>query len=59
MIAGSDARAMKLSRALQEHGFDIRAIRPLTLPEWTARLRVAVTLNAGAQIVSRAPVLRQ
>ncbi len=50
---------MKLSRALQEHGFDIRAIRPLTLPEWTARLRVAVTLNAGAQIVSRAPVLRQ
>jgi len=41
------------------HGFDIRAIRPPTLPEWTARLRVAVTLNAGAQIVSRAPVLRQ
>lgn len=45
VIVGADTAATRLAGALQEKGFDIRAIRPPTVPENTARLRVAVTLN--------------
>ena len=47
IIIGEDGRAMKLAAALQERGHDIRAIRPPTVPEGTARLRLALTLHAG------------
>lgn len=45
VIVGSDGRAMALAAALRTRGFDVRAIRPPTVPEGTARLRVAITLN--------------
>ncbi|WP_445219826.1 8-amino-7-oxononanoate synthase [Bradyrhizobium sp. Pa8] len=44
-IVGDNARAMRLASALQARGFDIRAIRPPTVPAGTARLRVSLTLN--------------
>jgi 8-amino-7-oxononanoate synthase len=47
IILGEDRRAMALAKALQDRGHDIRAIRPPTVPEGTARLRLAVTLHAG------------
>jgi 8-amino-7-oxononanoate synthase len=47
IIIGEDIRAVALARALQERGHDIRAIRPPTVPEGTARLRLALTLHAG------------
>jgi 8-amino-7-oxononanoate synthase len=45
VILGADTRAMALAAALQARGHDIRAIRPPTVPEGTARLRIALTLH--------------
>lgn len=44
-IVGDNARAMTLASALQARGFDIRGIRPPTVPAGTARLRISLTLN--------------
>jgi len=43
VIIGSDQAAVGVAAALQRRGFDIRAIRPPTVPDGTARLRIALT----------------
>ena len=48
ILIGSDAQAMALSAALREKGFLITAIRPPTVPEGEARLRV--TLSAAHEL---------
>lgn len=48
-IVGDDRRTLALATALQARGFDVRAIRPPTVPEGTARLRIAITLNVNEQ----------
>jgi 8-amino-7-oxononanoate synthase len=45
VILGADTRAVEFATALQARGHDIRAIRPPTVPEGTARLRIALTLH--------------
>lgn len=58
LIVGSDERATRLAAAMQKRGFDIRAVRPPTVPEGTARLRVMLTLNVDeAQVVAMAEAL--
>jgi len=52
VIIGDNARTMAIAAAMQERGFDIRGVRPPTVPEGTARLRVAITLNTDQQTVS-------
>jgi 8-amino-7-oxononanoate synthase len=52
VIIGADEAAVDLASALQCCGFDIRAIRPPTVPEGTARLRIALTLNVNEAIVT-------
>ena len=47
VIVGSDARAVALADALKARGYDIRAIRPPTVPEGTARLRLTITNNVS------------
>jgi 8-amino-7-oxononanoate synthase len=47
VILGEDSRAMRIAGMLQEAGFDVRGIRPPTVPAGTSRLRVSITLNAG------------
>ncbi len=42
-ILGDNRRAVAVAEALQRRGFDARAIRPPTVPEGTARLRLTVT----------------
>lgn len=45
VIIGEDARAMTVAGAVQKAGYDVRGIRPPTVPARTARLRVSITLN--------------
>ena len=52
VIIGEDVRTMRLAAALQARGFDVRGIRPPTVPEGTARLRIALTLNVGKPVVA-------
>jgi 8-amino-7-oxononanoate synthase len=42
LVVGGNAAALALQDALQAEGFDVRAIRPPTVPEGTARLRLTV-----------------
>jgi 8-amino-7-oxononanoate synthase len=42
VIVGDNERAVALARTLQTQGFDARAIRPPSVPDGTARLRVSV-----------------
>ncbi|RWE21271.1 MAG: 8-amino-7-oxononanoate synthase, partial [Mesorhizobium sp.] len=52
VVVGDNARAMALAEALQLRGFDVRGIRPPTVPEGTARLRISLTLNVAEADVS-------
>jgi len=47
IILGEDRRAVAFAETLQAKGHDIRAIRPPTVPEGTARLRLALTLHVS------------
>ncbi len=53
IIIGADSQAVALASAMKARGYDIRAIRPPTVPEGTARLRLTVTLNTDEAILSR------
>lgn len=46
VIVGEDGKAMHMAAALQKSGFDVRGIRPPTVPRGSARLRISITLNA-------------
>jgi 8-amino-7-oxononanoate synthase len=61
VVLGEDAIAVRAAARLREEGFDIRAMRPPSVPAGTARLRIAVhadhepeTLAAAAEAVARA-----
>lgn len=42
IVIGDNSRAVAVATALQAGGFDVRAIRPPTVPHGTARLRVSM-----------------
>ena len=59
LIIGEDSAAMECAAALQAAGFDVRGIRPPTVPPGTARLRIAITLNVSeAEIAGLGDALR-
>lgn len=47
LVLGEDARTMAVAARLQAAGFDVRGIRPPTVPAGTARLRLSLTLNVA------------
>ncbi|MCW1431462.1 8-amino-7-oxononanoate synthase [Novosphingobium sp. JCM 18896] len=60
LIVGPDDRTMELAGALQAAGYDVRGIRPPTVPNGTARLRISITNNAAlADIEGLAAVLAE
>jgi 8-amino-7-oxononanoate synthase len=60
LILGEDGRTMRVAQAIQAAGFDVRGIRPPTVPPGTARLRVSLTLNSTpADVDALAAVLAE
>lgn len=53
IVIGDNQRAVAAAEALQQAGFDVRAIRPPTVPENTARLRVSVNAGLDEAILRR------
>jgi 8-amino-7-oxononanoate synthase len=51
LIVADSAKAVELAARVQKAGFDVRAIRPPTVPEGTSRLRLSITLNVDEQAV--------
>lgn len=50
---GDDARAMQLAEALQAQDFDVRAVRPPTVPEGSARLRITTGAHLDDGVIDR------
>ncbi|BBF68237.1 8-amino-7-oxononanoate synthase [Sphingomonas bisphenolicum] len=60
VILGDDIRTMAVAAALQQAGFDVRGIRPPTVPAGTSRLRISLTLNVGrADVAALGHALRK
>ncbi|HBM72031.1 MAG TPA: 8-amino-7-oxononanoate synthase, partial [Erythrobacter sp.] len=60
LVLGDEARTMQIAGALRSAGFDIRGIRPPTVPAGSSRLRISLTLNIGrAQIDALADTLSE
>jgi 8-amino-7-oxononanoate synthase len=53
LMFGENRRACEAAEALQAAGFDVRAIRPPTVPSGTARLRISVNANLSASDLDR------
>lgn len=53
VIIGENERAVAVAATLQEAGFDVRAIRPPTVPAGTARLRISVNVGLSERILDR------
>ncbi len=51
-VIGDVRHTMTVAAALQARGFDIRGIRPPTVPEGTSRLRISLTLNVDEADIS-------
>ena len=60
VILGDDSRTMHAAAYLQAAGFDVRGIRPPTVPAGTSRLRVSLNLNVGeGDVAALAEVLAE
>ncbi|MCD8562703.1 MAG: 8-amino-7-oxononanoate synthase [Alphaproteobacteria bacterium] len=51
IILGEDKAALEAAQSLQDSGYDIRAIRPPTVPEGTSRLRLSLNADLTENIL--------
>ena len=60
VVLGAEATTVEAAAALQRRGFDIRAIRPPTVPAGTSRLRISIGFDRSEdEIVALADALRE
>lgn len=52
VIVGGSERSLRIAEGMRAAGFDIRAIRPPTVPMNSSRLRIALTLNVDRDVVT-------
>jgi len=53
VMIGDNGGAARIAERMRARGYDIRAIRPPTVPEGTARLRITITLNVDRPMIRR------
>ncbi|MFK7902855.1 MAG: 8-amino-7-oxononanoate synthase [Nitratireductor sp.] len=53
IIIGDDKRTMEIAKNMRERGFDVRGIRPPTVPRGTSRLRITITLHNTKEQISQ------
>jgi 8-amino-7-oxononanoate synthase len=53
VVIGDNRSAVAIADALQTKGFDVRAIRPPTVPNGTARLRVSINAGLSEETLDR------
>ena len=63
VVIGDDRHTMAIAEMLQNGGFDVRGVRPPTVPPCTSRLRLSITLNISeadivALMTALAPLLK-
>lgn len=51
IIIGDNRRAKSVADKMQEAGFDVRAIRPPTVPDQSARLRITINISHNADLI--------
>ena len=54
VVVGDNRRALMIADAMQAAGFDVRAIRPPSVPEGAARLRLTVNVGLDEACLDRA-----
>lgn len=53
LVIGGNDQALKISAALRERGILVPAIRPPTVPQGTARLRISLSASHQLEDVAR------
>lgn len=53
VVLGEDRLCMQLAKTVQSQGFDVRGIRPPTVPRGTARLRISVTGGLTMPVITK------
>ncbi len=54
VVLGAPARALRWAAQMREHGVDVHAIRPPTVPAGASRIRMTVTAEHRAEDIDRA-----
>lgn len=53
LVLAENERTMAMATLLQQAGFDVRGIRPPTVPQGSSRLRIVMTLNSKRDDIHR------